>query len=99
MDYKEIPVAEAVAGDFVSYFSTGKPSGHVTRKVVGKTRDTKGEWQIRVSWGNDKTEIIPAARIKVCKRPADKQAKMEENAIKETDFRSKLLEGLGIKRG
>ena len=99
-DRLEIPVAEAVAGDWVVYFSQARPAGQVTRKVIGKTRDTRsGQWMIRVSWRADKTEAIPANRIKCCLRDADVQNRLVAAQTKETDFRSKLLEGLGIKRG
>lgn len=99
-DRLEVPVAEAVAGDWVVYISNARPAGQVTRKVVGKVRDkTNGQWMVRVAWGNDKTEVIPANRIKCCLRDAEVQHKVATANAKEMGFRSKLLEGLGIKRG
>lgn len=96
----EIPVAEALAGDWVVYISNARPAGQVTRKVTGKTRDkTNGQWMIRVAWGTDKTEAIPSSRIKSCFRDKVVQEKVAANAAREQDFRSKLLEGLGIRRG
>jgi len=98
VDYKDIPVSEMVVGDSVHYISTGKPSGHVTRKVQAKTRDSAGNWQIKVVWGADKNETIPASKVLSCKRPADLHAKMQEAAAKEAEFRTKILTGLGLKQ-
>jgi len=94
----EIPASEAVAGDWVVYISNARPAGQVTRKVTGKTRDKTGQWMIRVAWGTDKTEVIPASRIRHCLRDAEVQQKIATAQAKESGFRTKLLEGLGIKR-
>lgn len=96
MDRLKIPVAEAVAGDWVVYYSQARPAGQVTRKVTGKTRDKNGDWMIRVAWGVDKTEAIPISRIKCCLRDPDVQQKITVAQSKEQDFRSKILQGLGI---
>ena len=94
----EIPAEEAVAGDWVVYISNAKPAGQVSRKVVGKVRDGT-KWAIRVAWGVDKTEVIPSTRVKTCLREMEVHQRVEQAKAREQDFRSKLLEGLGIRRG
>lgn len=95
----EVPVEEAIAGDWVVYISNARPAGQVTRKVTGKTRDKNGQWMIRVAWANDKTESIPASRIKGCLRDAVVQQAIDTKKVREQTFRDSLLAGLGIKRG
>jgi len=98
-DRIEVPVEEAVVGDWVVYISQARPAGQVTRKVVGKTRDkASGKWMLKVAWGNDKTEAIPANRIKCCLRDAEVQQRLAAKNANEQAFRSNLLAGLGIKR-
>jgi len=99
-DRVEVPVEEAVSGDWVVYISNARPAGQVTRKVVGKTRDKlSGHWMIRVAWGTDKTEAIPSSRIKHCLRDAVVQQALDAKKAKEQAFHANLLAGLGIKRG
>ena len=95
-----VTAAEVVAGDWVVYISNAKPAGQVTRKVVGKVREKgpRGDWMIRVAWGKDKTEAIPASRVKTCYREQEVHQRIETAKAKEQDFRSNLLAGLGIKR-
>ena len=98
-DRIEVPVEEAVVGDWVVYISQARPAGQVTRKVVGKTRDkANGQWMLKVAWGSDKTEAIPASRIKCCLRDAELQQRLEAKKANEQAFRANLLAGLGIKR-
>ena len=89
----EVPVADAIPGDYVQYISLGKPSGQVTRKVVSKVREKNG-WAIKVSWGTNKTEVIESKRIKTCYREAEKQVKIVAAQAKEQTFRSGLLDSI-----
>jgi hypothetical protein len=99
IDRVVVPASEVVPGDWVVYFSQARPAGTVTRKVVGKTRESaNGQWMVRVAWGSDKTEAIPVSRIKCCLRDAEVQQRISAARAKEVDFRSALLAGLGVQR-
>jgi len=88
----EIPIDDIQPGDYVYYYSMGKPSGWVTRRVISKLRNGP-QYQLTVEFGK-KTEDVMTGKIKNAYREKATQERLVEQRAKEQSFHDGLMSQL-----
>lgn len=90
-DMVEIDVNDIQPGDYIHYYSLGKPSGHVTRRVISKLRNGP-QYVLTVETGTKgKTEAVYSSKVRNAYRDKVTQEKIVVTRAKEQDFHKGLM--------